>query len=765
MLFLAAVSAFAQTPDLTSYNIVWNSQSKNASESMPCGGGDIGLNVWVENGELLFYMSRSGAFEENNIFPKFGRVRVKLSPNPFEDGTSFRQELKLQQGLVEIAGTKGKHTATITAWVDVFRPVIHIDVASNQPVQATATYESWRTKDRELLQGEKFSSSLKWIKTPATSYKDIIDFTGNEVLFYHRNQDSTIFDLTVASQGLDSVKHQLLNPLRHLTFGGRMRGTNMLPAGKTQGTYLNTPFEGWKLQSKSAQRTHKLEVLLHIAQAESQLAWQAGLNKLAKEARAAERTAFRRSQDWWKGFWQRSYVLINPNQPDAAAAPWQVGRNYQLFRYQLACNAFGSYPTKFNGGLFTVDPVFIDSTKYPFTPDYRNWGGGTFTAQNQRLVYWPMLKSGDFDMMPPQFDFYRRLLPTAEKRTSSYWGHRGASFTEQIENFGLPNYAEYGLKRPHGFDPGVEYNAWLEYHWDTSLDFCLMILDLQRYTGKDISQYMSLIESCVVFFDEHYQYRAGMRGAKKLDENGHLVLYPGTAAETFKMAYNAASTVAGLKTVLGRMLELPQEYASAEARVQWEEMLKRVPPLSFRDMQGHKTIAPAKSWERMQNTEIPQLYPVFPFGMYGIGKPDLEVAINTWKYDTDAIKNRNYTSWHQDNIFCARLGLTEEAAAITVQKLQDADRRFPTFWGPGHDWVPDHNWGGSGMVGLQEMLLQADGNKIYLFPAWPQTWNVTFKLHAPYNTTVEGKLVNGKVQGLKVTPKHREKDITYMNFR
>jgi len=55
-------------------NVVWNSPGKNAGESMPCGGGDIGLNVWVENGDLLIYLSRSGAFDENNIFPKLGRL-------------------------------------------------------------------------------------------------------------------------------------------------------------------------------------------------------------------------------------------------------------------------------------------------------------------------------------------------------------------------------------------------------------------------------------------------------------------------------------------------------------------------------------------------------------------------------------------------------------------------------------------------------------------------------------------------------------------
>ena len=65
------------------------------------------------------------------------------------------------------------------------------------------------------------------------------------------------------------------------------------------------------------------------------------------------------------------------------------------------------------------------------------------TAQNQRLVYWPMLKSGDADMMPSQFNFYLRMLGNAELRSKVYWNHAGACFAEQIENFGLPNPAEF----------------------------------------------------------------------------------------------------------------------------------------------------------------------------------------------------------------------------------------------------------------------------------------------------------------------------------
>lgn len=230
------------------------------------------------------------------------------------------------------------------------------------------------------------------------------------------------------------------------------------------------------------------------------------------------------------------------------------------------------------------------------------------------------------------------------------------------------------------------------------------------------------------------------------------------------MAYNSTSTIAGLKTVLTRMLELPDKYLSAGQRKHWEAMLKTIPPIAFREKDGHKTISPAWTWARINNQEIPQLYPVYPWGIYGIGKPDLEVAINTWKYGTDIPIQKNHISWHQDAIFCARLGLTDEAAAITIKKLQDSERRYPTFWGPGHDWVPDHNWGGSGMIGLQEMLMQTDDKKIYLFPAWPKNWDVSFKLHAPYQTTVEGVLKEGKVVSLKVTPDSRRSDVELMGL-
>lgn len=745
-------------------DVVWSTPSLNSSESMPCGGGDVGMNVWVEDGDILFYLSRSGTFDENNTFLKLGRFRLRMTPNPFERITDFRQELKLKEGFVQISSG----STQVQIWADVFHPAVHVEIKSRQAVHAEVSYENWRYQDRLIRKGEGQQCSYKW--APPKGTKTIADVVypfsikqpaaDNALLFYHRNAGETVFDFAVSQQGMEQVKEQMMNPLKNLTFGGCMFGKNFIFAGVSDGQYAGTEYKAWKLQSLKPAKSHHCSVVMHTAQTSSLEQWQDALQTSVERIAPSGNLSSRviaddrcKTREWWKTFWQRSFI-------EACGEAQEITRNYTLFRYMLGCNAYGSSPTKFNGGLFTFDPCFVDE-KQSFTPDYRKWGGGTMTAQNQRLVYWPMLKSGDSDMMPSQFDFYLKMLPNAELRSRIYWNHPGACFSEQIENFGLPNPAEYGFKRPDWFDKGLEYNAWLEYEWDTVLEFCQMILETKAYSQADISKYLPIIESALTFFDEHYQKLASLRGRKKLDENGHLILFPGSACETYKMTNNASSTVAALRKVL-------------ETYGKKEDMLKRIPEIPYRyvewkdssihceTMQLKQVISPAKSWERVNNIETPQLYPVFPWRLFGIGKPALDVARNTYLYDSDAVKFNSHIGWKQYNIWAACLGLREEAKRLALAKLSDGPYRFPAFWGPGYDWTPDHNWGGSGMIGLQEMLLQTNGEEIFLFPAWPKEWDVHFKLHAPGQVVVEATLKNGAVADLKVTPESRKKDIVVL---
>ncbi len=109
----------------------------------------------------------------------------------------------------------------------------------------------------------------------------------------------------------------------------------------------------------------------------------------------------------------------------------------------------------------------------------------------------------------------------------------------------------------------------------------------------------------------------------------------------------------------------------------------------------------------------------------------------------------------------AYLGLTDEVRENLVGRARNKhkDSRFPAFWGPNFDWIPDQDHGGVLMKAFQSMLMQTEGKKIFLLPAWPKEWNVDFKLHAPYKTVIQGRVENGKLLDLKVTPEDRRKDV------
>ena len=740
--FFTMVSQAQIVPD----DLVWTSQSSNSSESMPCGGGSIGMNVWVENGELYLYVNRSGAFDENSSILKQGRFRFRFSPSL--DLGQFRQTLKVNDGYVTVADGKTQ----IKIWADVFHPVVHVNIRGQEKLSVTACYENWRTEDHAVSKDESFQTSFKFGEYKGlTTHHDDIEATDNAITFMHHNQDSTVFDVSVSQQGLSKVKPLMDNPMAGLTFGGRMTAPNIRYVGKYHGTYIDTPFTGWEYQTLTPQKNIDFQITLanHQGSVEE---WKELLSQTERQVNLKKDE--KASIAWWNEYWTRSWIVA-----EGEAA--QYTTNYTLFRYMMGCNAMGEWPTKFNGGLFTFDPSLVfDYSK--FTPDYRQWGGGTHTAQNQRLLYWPMLKSGDFEMMDQQLDYYLKTLHNAELRSLAYWDHAGACFEEQIDPFGLPAYGDYdyGYNRSEKLSADKMNNAWLEYTWDTVLEFCQMAFDREDYSGIEATKYIPLVCSSLDFFDEHYRYLARNRGITETDADGKLVLYPGSGAETYKMAYNATSTCIALATVTKSLIRWMQRHAADTAQIaKYQRFLATIPDISYREIDGHKVISPAVVWSRVNNTEPTQLYPVYPWKMFGVGHDNLDIALNTWKYDPFVKETEGYHSWRQSLIWAACLGQTDDAVKWLRLKMANGPHRFPAFFGPGIDWTPDHNWGGSGMIGMQEMLVQEAEGKIYLFPAWPKDWSVTFKLHLSQQTTIEVELHNGEIKKLEVFPENRKKDI------
>lgn len=710
---------------LDRYDVSWDKPGPGSAASMPLGNGDIGLNVWVDSGgDLLFYISKTDAWggerdsaadtwmQQGGVLMKLGLVRVSLSPNPFAGGPAgttggtniagaapifFRQTLHLRQAEIRIREGEGTTAVNYRIWVDANHPVIRVEASGRQPFRTRVTLHDWRLHQGDtIVRGE--SSRITW---------------------YHRNP----------SPG----DPRLADPhLAGITFGAILEGggfdridDSTLSSGVAKNTRLISIHP---LTATTPATAGYLELLARQAQASRTLA--------LETARQAHR-------QWWQGFWDRSYIYIKEHDDaQRSATADSVTRGYILQRFVTACAGRGAFPIKFNGSIFVVDnPGWKEhGQSHPMNADFRAWGG-QYWFQNTRPMYWPRLAAGDFDLMLPLFNLYLRILPENAAAVKQYYGHDGAYFQETTPFWGgLPFMGpdEQALYTHHYFTPILELS--------------MMMLDYYQYTGDKqfARKYLLPIAAAgLEFFDRHFPR----------DDGGHLLLDPDNSIEMFWKVHDPAPDIAGLRAVLTRMLQLPDDLAVGALKKQWRKTLGILPPLPIDSSELAPRLLPytGPQTAKSHNEENPELYAIYPFRLFGLGKPGLEMA----RHSFDIRKCPQKGCWSQDPIEAAMLGyagLAKEDVSYNLTR-KDADLKFPAFWATGNDYKPDEDNGGNGENGLQQMLLQTDGRKIRLLPAWPAGWDADFKLHAAYRTIVEGRVRNGHLVKLTVTPEARRKDI------
>lgn len=719
------------------YNVLWDSPSKDAKGSMPIGNGDIGLNVWVEpSGDLCFFIGKTDAWDENQRLLKLGKVRVRLTP-ALATTPGFRQELKLRDGVIEISNPQTR----ISVWVDANHPVIHVDAksSSGQPLEARATFEVWRKEKRSLGSpqlggsGEYFSTG--YTATPAFSYPDTtLPATARRIGWYHRNMESPWL-ASLKLQKNEALAKTEQDPILNRTMGAILHGDHFVSASDTE---LRTEMPAPELALR-------IDVLTQITDTPEQ--WLAALEQQADVIEKIP--AAKRQQEharWWQAYWDRSWIHVDgkrvkEERSDSAAEA--LTRAYTLQRFMNACGGRGAFPIKFNGSIFVVDNKF--------DADYRAWGG-CYWFQNTRHSYWPMLTSGDFDLMQPFFDYYMRVLPARKLATKSYYGHDGAFFPETMSIWG--NYTDqgdlgYGIDRV-GKPDGLTDNTYVRRYWQGGLEIVVMMLDYHDLTQNVAFRDQTLLpfaREVITFFDQHWQ-----RGA-----DGKILFDPAQSLETWHTARNPLPEIAGLRYVIPRLLALPAAQANKTA---WNKTLADLPLIpTHTDSNGVRRLAPAETYSQKKNVENPELYAVFPYRIHTLaaGKDALAIGKTTFASRT----HRDNFCWRQDPIQAALLGLGDEAARDVAARATSVEPgfRFPAMWAAGSDWMPDQDHVGVMMTALQRMILQTDGDRILLLPAWPKDWNCSFKLHAPKNTTVQGVVKNGKIESLKVMPQSRAKDI------
>lgn len=734
------------------HDVTWTQQGRDYRDSMPIGNGDIGANVWTEqNGDVVLLLGTTDAYTENGELVKLGRVRISTSPALFA-GRRFFQRLEPQEGAIEIeSGTQG----ALRIWVDADHPVIHIELQSDMPVKMKARVELWRLMPRETRQGGAELNGRAVLRElnniPGGSVTidtdSVFPARTDEIMWAHHNARS-VYPMVLRNQHLGALVDKYPDPLLCRTFGAAMKGPGMASSGDLT------------LESKQPGNKQRVDIYELTNRSETLRDWQSSLDNLvAGESAVALETARSDHRAWWNQFWSRSWMEVTGS-ADASA----VTEGYAMQRYMDAAGGRGAVPIKYNGSIFTVGQEPRDGTYDPAKgqrdADYRDWGSN-FWLQNTRLLYWPLVASGDYDLLEPFFKMYRDDLPLELDRNQIYFKQPGASYPETMYFWGTPGSGDFGWG-----NPGVVMkNTWIRYYVDGGLEVTAMMMD--RYANTLDNKFLEgtllpVADAVTTYYDNHWPRM-----------NGKIHMDPAQALETRQQAVNPTPDIAGLGRVLPELLALPERSTTPTQRAMWRRMLDDLPPIStgrtdargkIPEMgtdaaDGKPVILPAERYSKPANSENAELYAVFPYQIYGVGLRDLELARNT--YDARVFKSS--TCWGQDGMDAAILGLAARAKAEAVANFTDyGGEQFKWFWKAGHDWEPDMDDGGAGMSTLQLMLLQERGDKMLLFPAWPKDWNVSFKLHAAEDTTVEGVYQNGKLSSLHVTPETRAKDLIQM---
>lgn len=754
-------------------NITWNSPSGSERGFMPLGNGNLCMNLWVEKeGDLQFYFTVQDALTELDRNVKLGKVRLSLEPNPFKGCVSFCQTLNLADGCIDVRAQGSGVTLTLKIFA-AENDVLFVDAHSSSPLGVRAAYTNWRTAPTsncppEVLPGERCEESADTVLDEADA-----------VVFYHKNGLPCI-RWCLRHVGLAGHENEVHDLLTNRIFGGRMTLTGAHAAG------------GHTLAVQNA-----ADFTLRISTASEQTPDTEGfLRRLAGRDGEDPAEAFAQSAAAWNRYWQQSYVFVENDTavPPACTAEfdgWDFDRYddgprpasavteaYVLTKFMFHSNAGGTFPLRYNGLNYLGCPAGgkpFDFSRFVYSlcgrpaaeptpesnPDQRPWGDFTLW-QNVRHPYFSMLARGEYRELKTLFDFYMAFAAINRAQARHYYGAEGQYNTEITMSFGTPNPEVYGLDRT-GLPDGYSANRWGgAVDLSPGLELCCLMLDYCGYT-----QDTAYLNGTVLPYAEDLMRCITTRFPGRKD--GKIELRPLHAVETYWDTLDPVTVVCGMQAVLERCIPL----SSGSRRAFFEEVKRITPEPAAETADGKRVLAPAREYDpERHNVEPVEYYALFPFRYLGLGRPEPELAENTYEsvkrfgvFEPAVIGTApgapSFSGWQYTGEAAARVQKREDVRRILQcnASLTNKAYRFPAMWGPVYDSVPDVNHGANLLTTLQMALLQSEGDKIYLLPALPEDWNVSFRLFAPQNTCIEAVYRGGRLEELAVSPEGRKKDI------
>lgn len=729
LLAIAPLGAQDHLRHIADCRVTWDSPSARAVDAMPLPGSK-GALAWVRfsEGALRIRPAHGGAITEDETYGSLGNVRIAPEGIDLSRPRSFRQTLVPDEGAmtIEVVAADGAKVSW-RLWFGAESLVIETRLSRPAPLVAAFGHAT---------------------VNPALRGDDRVDVVDGALLYAHRNAGARRTRQLAGEQGQDAAK---LAPVVATRAYGLAIAGDRRPAWRppVPATVEGVPGHEWT-GVLPASAGHVLTLTLGASSGlmPEDLA-RRGNNVANGEVLPSVRLA---AEQRWEDFWRRGGIAINAKAGPSDAAH-QVGRNHTLARFLMAANQGAELPPPLRGGL----------------SDPRGGRPVGWTGQGLRMVGWAAVAGGDDDLLTPVLRLYRDRHGTAKAR-AALAKVPGALYPEAITLAGLS-------ALPTGPD-GMPRDPVLSRHLTSPVEFAWMAARARLDLGRDLRADLPWMLDAVRAIDGLYTPKPApvkpTKGAKPPTTPpapGPLVLHPGSALGVCPGATNPADLVAGLRALTSHLASSDQVGQGDKDAM--AGLGARLPELPTGRRGETEFLLPAAKAPRIVGaTELPELHAAWPFGLVGVAAPTgLELAQATWELAKEprgeprkAVSlRRGDVSGQPTLAILASLGLAEEGGKAAVAKMADAasSARFPLIHGAAEEG-PDLASLGAGMTGLHAMLVASEPDpkgRLFLLPAWPRNWDVTFRVRAPGGTIVDGTVESGKLVRLVTTPVERRDDV------
>ncbi|MFH1006421.1 MAG: DUF5703 domain-containing protein [Candidatus Latescibacterota bacterium] len=727
-------------------DLIYGSPVENSLEGQPIGNGRMGTMVWTTPEAIHFQINRSDVFAVNkdHAGPQWdpadtcggcAQVTVDLGGQPFQSQESFQQRLSLYEAEDTVAGEEVSVRCFVSAVSDLL--VIEVDDRRAVPSPMRVTVSMWRASE---------------VKTGNHRARYEFADTPDALLVAQRFDEG---DYHCAS----AVACRVVGVAAQVKASSERSHTLLVPASRGKTVILISSAASWSPHEDMGRTA---------------------LGVLDGVSEASYDTLRQEHARWWSGFWSRTFVHLTS--PDGVGDFMERVRILHL--YYMAASSRGALPPKWNGSLFITEG------------DIRHWGS-QYWVWTTEMAYLPLFAADALDLAEPYFRMHLKQLPACRRAAQQRWGVAGGAFFPETASFDGPvvlpddvarEFRDVLLGRESHTDLSSEARAlgqfdghlsqamaavigrytYISHVVSSGCEIAVQMWWRYRYSGDQewLRQAYPLLRDAVEFY----------RHFVKMGDDGCYHIAGTSVHEDFwgtKDGITDLAAIRGTVPLAWRASEILG--VDKDLRTHWQELLQRLAPYPLGCDPEAKALTDGvladDTWaaghlgdvDGSHNLGDVWLNPIFPFEDWTLETCDpvldriAQKAVDLAPRMKLILDGADCNTAIRTPIAAVRAGRGEQLPAMLASYYR-AFTPLANGWGlfEGADQAHSIEVLGCVSMVLQEGLLQSVSPRpgqpevIRVFPAWPGTWEASFRLLARGGFLVTAAIHHGEVAFVEI---------------